>query len=73
MTFLDDEESIDFNVKNEIEDFLINKSINVTQMKYEKVYLYEIVKKLKNVYNLSNRKITEYLEVSKEKVKYILK
>ncbi len=73
MNFIEDDEERDIDINNTINQYLIENKIHFIELKTNNKSLKDISLKLKNTYNLSNRKIAEYLELDKEKVRRILK
>ena len=45
---------------------------NKFELKVNNEVLIPIIKKLKEIYNLSNRQIEEYLDVSREKIRKLM-
>lgn len=72
MNFLEDEDDNDKNIKNTINDYFIKNKTNYLELKVKDNLLEPIAKKLKKTYNLSNIKISKYLEVSKYKIDKII-
>ncbi len=68
MNFLEDENDNDENIKNTINDYFIKNKTNYLELKVKDNLLEPIVNELKKTYNLSNIKISKYLEVSKYKI-----
>ena len=72
MSFIEDEECIDFNIKNEVLDFLKQNKIDFIDLKENDYFLKLIVDNLKNKYNISDRKISNYLKIDRSTVKRII-
>lgn len=73
MDFIEDEEERDIDIRNTINQYLIENKIHFVDLKLNKDLLKPISLKLKELYKLSNRKIADYLELDKEKIRRILK
>lgn len=73
MNFLEDEEERNIDINNTINQYLIENKIHFLDLKLNKDLLKPITIKLKELYKLSNRKIADYLEVNREKIREILK
>lgn len=73
MNFLEDEEERNIDISNTINQYLIENKIHFVDLKLNKDLLKHIAIKLKGLYKLSNRKIAEYLDVNREKIREILK
>lgn len=72
MNFLEDEDDNYENIKNTINDYFIKNKTNYLELKVKDNLLELIAKKLKKTYNLSNIKISKYLEVSKYKIDKVI-
>ena len=72
MNFLEDEEGKIINIKNEINNYLIENNLSEIELKINDEILIPIVIKLNKEYNLSNRKISEFLDVGREKIRNII-
>ena len=70
-SFIDDEETKEREYKSFIEDFLIKNNIKTTQIGENEDVLQEFVTILKNKYNISLRKISEDLNINREKIRRI--
>lgn len=73
MNFIEDAEERNIDINNTINQYLIENKIHFVDLKLNKDLLKPISIKLKELYKLSNRKIAEYLELDKEKIRRILK
>lgn len=73
MDFIEDEEEKEIDINNTITQYLIENKIHFIDLKLNKDLLKPITIKLKELYKLSNRKIADYLEVNREKIREILK
>lgn len=73
MNFIEDEEERNIDISNTINQYLVENKIHFVELKSNNKLLKAISLKLKNTYNLSNRKISEYLDVNREKIRQILK
>lgn len=73
MNFIEDDEEREIDIRNTINQYLIENKIHFVDLKLNKDLLKPISIKLKELYKLSNRKIAEYLELDKEKIRRILK
>ncbi len=73
MNFIEDDEERDIDIRNTINQYLIENKMHFIDLKLNKVLLKPISIKLKELYKLSNRKIANYLDVSREKIRIILK
>lgn len=71
--FLEDEEELEEEIKNTINKYLNDKGLKRSELKKDTVHLKEIIKLLKTKYNLSLRRISEYIEVGREKVRMLAK
>lgn len=72
MNFIEDETDNDINIKNTINEYFIENKTNYLEIKIDTNLLEKITKKLKNTYNLSNIKISKYLNISKYKIDKII-
>lgn len=70
--FLEDEEGRNLDIKDEIEKYLYAKKINGLELRINNELLTPIVLRLKKIYELSNREIENYLNVSREKIRKII-
>ena len=70
-SFIDDEEAKEREYKSFIEDFLIKNNIKTTQIGENEDVLQEFVTILKNKYKISLRKISEDLNINREKIRRI--
>ena len=70
-SFTDDEETKEREYKSFIEDFLIKNNIKTTQIGENEDVLQEFVTILKNKYKISLRKISEDLNINREKIRRI--
>lgn len=70
-SFIDDEETKEREYKNFIEDFLIKNNIKTTQIGENEDVLQEFITILKNKYKISLRKISEDLNINREKIRRI--
>ena len=70
-SFIDDEETKEREYKSFIEDFLIKNNIKTTQIGENEDVLQEFVTILKNKYKISLRKISEDLNINREKIRRI--
>lgn len=73
MDFLEDEEERETNIKNEIEEYLNLKKINILELKFNNELLIQIALKLRKNYTLSYRDIEKYLGVNREKIRKLIK
>lgn len=71
--FIEENESIELNAKNEVKEFMELHSLSVDDLKNDKNSLFVIANHLRMAYNLSCRKIAEYIGVSKDRVFRVLK
>jgi len=72
MDFIEDESDNNTNIINTIKDYFIKNKTDYIGIKVKNNLLEEITLELKNKYNLSNIKISKYLEVSKYKIDKII-
>jgi len=70
--FIEDESDNNTNIINTIKDYFIKNKTDYIGIKVKNNLLEEITLELKNKYNLSNIKISKYLEVSKYKIDKII-
>lgn len=70
-SFIDDEEDKEREYKSFIEDFLIKNNIKTTQIGENEDILKEFINILKNKYKISLRKISEDLNINREKIRRI--
>ena len=70
-SFIDDEEAKEREYKSFIEDFLIKNNIKTTQIGENEDILKEFINILKNKYKISLRKISEDLNINREKIRRI--
>lgn len=70
--FLEDEEERTIDINKYIDSYLYKNKIDKREIKYENKLLKPIVLKLYKIYNLSNREIERYLNVSREKIRRII-
>ena len=68
---IDDEREED--IRETINQFLLNNNLNLKELLKNKEKLKEIICLLKNKYNLSIRKISEYLNVGRETIRKLVK
>lgn len=73
MSFMEDDEGKELDINNTINKYLIENKIHFLDLKLNKELLRPITIKLKKLYKLSNRKIAEYLDINREKIREILK
>lgn len=71
--FMDEDRDTDYMIKTDISSYLNINNKKIVDLKVNNELLVPIVKKIKKVYNVSNRKIAGYLDISYEKIRYILK
>lgn len=69
--FIDVEEDYHNNYKYIINNYLNYKKINIDDLKKDKNKLKELIILLRDKYNLSYRKISEEINISREKIRYI--
>lgn len=72
MDFIEDESDNNTNIINTIKDYFIRNKTDYIGIKVKNNLLEEITLELKNKYNLSNVKISKYLQVSKYKIEKII-
>ena len=72
MDFIEDETDKDINIINTINDYFVRNRTNYLEIKLENKLLESLVIELKNIYNLSNIKISKYLGVTKYKINKII-
>ncbi|MBR2705559.1 MAG: transposase [Clostridia bacterium] len=70
---IEDEDDVKREIVSEITEYLRLNKRNKIELKADKELLKPIAKRLKNIYGLSNEKNGKYLDVSREKIRYILK
>lgn len=70
--FIEIEEEKDAEIRQFIDEYLCSKMTNKFELKVNNEVLIPIIKKLKEIYNLSNRQIEEYLDVSREKIRKLM-
>ena len=70
-SFIDDDETKEREYKSFIEDFLIKNNIKTTQIGENEDILKEFINILKNKYKISLRKISEDLNINREKIRRI--
>ena len=70
-SFIDDDEAKEREYKSFIEDFIIKNNIKTTQIVENEDILQEFVTILKNKYKISLRKISEDLNINREKIRRI--
>lgn len=73
MDFIEDDGEREIDIRNAINQYLLENKIHFVDLKLNKDLLEPITIKLKELYKLSNRKIADYLDVSREKIRRILK
>ena len=70
-SFIDDDEAKEREYKSFVEDFIIKNNIKTTQIGENEDILQEFVTILKNKYKISLRKISEDLNINREKIRRI--
>ena len=70
--FIEDEEGKNIDINKYIDSYLSENKIEKRDFKYENELLKPIVLKLYKIYNLSNREIERYLNISREKIRRII-
>ena len=72
MNFLEEEEQLEKEIKDDIDYYLKEKNISLNELKFNNELLFPIAKKLKEQYGLSKSKIANYLEANREKIRIII-
>ena len=71
MIFLEDQDEKEEEIQNAINEFLNLNKIDLEILKKNKKYLEDMIIILKNNYNISLRKIADYLNIGREVVRKI--
>lgn len=69
--FLEDEEQTEREIKELVENYLINNKLQLEELKYNNKNIKELIEILEDNYDISLRKIATYLEISREKVRRV--
>ena len=73
MRFIEEEESTELYIKYDVEKFIMSKKITMEEMQANDFFVEKIANCLKEAYGLSNRRIADFLGVSKERMLKVLK